>query len=303
MKHVFTLAAIAFVALSPSAVFAATPTNQEAAVAEAAFATTSTSTATTTVVQIPISTSTAPQRAPVLPEEKQVTPDVFNERPVDEVNVFNVLAYFIQQTARVGVPTETIALVLLFPFLVTIVAFVRNVVGLKTLDVLVPVIFAIAILASGFGIGLILLATIVLSSMFARIALKRVRIMQLSKIALTMMVVSFSVLLVLTILALNGFFQAEDVSIVPILLFILMSERISRLQFEVVFARSFSIIITTLAIGTLGYLVLSLQDVREMVLLYPELILLLIPVNVIIGRYFGLRFTEYVRFRSLDEEE
>jgi len=33
--------------------------------------------------------------------------------------------------------------------------------------------------------------------------------------------------------------------------------------------------------------------------LYPEAILLLIPVNIAIGRYFGLRLTEYLRFKQL----
>jgi hypothetical protein len=33
-------------------------------------------------------------------------------------------------------------------------------------------------------------------------------------------------------------------------------------------------------------------------LLYPEVILILIPVNILMGRYFGLRLTEYHRFRQ-----
>ena len=276
-----------------------------AQIEESELATTSTSTAaTSTARQIEIiATTTAPQRAPVLPEEQQVTAEVFKDRPIQDVTLLNFMAFFVQEAARLGVPTETIALILLLPLLVTIVAFVRNVIGLSTLDMLVPVTFAIAILASGFVIGIILLSTIVLSSMLARILLRKIRIMQLPRIALSMMIVSFAVLGILVLLAVEGTLEVQDISIVPILLLVLLSERIVRLQFEVAFFKTFMIVVTTLAIGTLGYLVLSVQDVREMVLLYPEIVLLLIPVNIFIGRYFGLRFTEYFRFGEIEEEE
>ena len=276
-----------------------------AAVGSGVLATTSsTSTATATVERIEeIATTTAPQRAPILPEESQVTSDVFEERPIETVTPLNIVAFFVQQAAKLGVPTETIALVLLLPFLITIVAFVRNVIGLTTLDILVPIMFAIAILASGVAMGIIMLATILVSSMLARLILKRLRIMQVPRVALSMLIVSFSVLFMLSVLAVEGSLKVEDVSIVPILLLILLSERIVRLQFEVAFKKTFTIVFTTLAIGVIGYLVLSLQIVRETILLYPELVLLLIPVNIMIGRYFGLRLTEYFRFGEIEEEE
>jgi hypothetical protein len=55
----------------------------------------------------------------------------------------------------------------------------------------------------------------------------------------------------------------------------------------------------TLLLGMLGFIILSLDYIRSLVLLYPELIFLLIPINILIGRYFGLRVTEYIKFQPV----
>ena len=55
----------------------------------------------------------------------------------------------------------------------------------------------------------------------------------------------------------------------------------------------------TLLLGMLGFALLSWDALRSVVFLYPELILLLIPLNILIGRYFGLRVTEYIKFQPV----
>ncbi|MCI0533326.1 hypothetical protein L0Y49_03860 [bacterium] len=245
--------------------------------------------------------TSTPTRASVLPEKEQLPADVFEERPVDHFSVTGAFAFFVQSAARAGMPTETIALILLLPFLASIVAFVRNIVGLPSLDMLVPITFSIALVASSISAGILILATIILSSVAARMLLKYIRIMELPKIALSMVVVSLGVLFVLSAVSEWEILNVEEVSIVPILLLILLSERIVRLQFESALGQTTLIVATTLGIGAIGYVILASQAVRAYILLYPELIFLLVPINIAIGRYFGLRFTEYFRFSSIND--
>ena len=146
---------------------------------------------------------------------------------------------------------------------------------------------------------MILLAAIVLASTFARILLKRVRIMQLPKMALSIFVVAIFVLIALVVSGTYGLITVKDLSIFPVLLLILLGERVVALQLERNIREAITITFITLVLGIVGFFLLAYIPLRNTVLLYPETILILIPINIAIGRYFGLRLVEYYRFKQI----
>lgn len=220
-------------------------------------------------------------------------------RNLDSLSFLNFIPYALFATIDQGLPAETLVLILMIPLLTTLIVLLRNIVGIPSLDMLVIIAFSIALLASNLIIGTVLLFTILFSSMAARILLKKVKIMQLPKISLSMMIVSLSVLLMLSFLAFSQLISLESLSIVPILLLIILSERIVRLEFERKPRQVWTVVISSLTIGLFGYFLLLSDMVRTVVLNYPELILLLVPINLLMGRYFGLRLAEYYRFKEL----
>ena len=96
-----------------------------------------------------------------------------------------------------------------------------------------------------------------------------------------------------------GILVVRQLSIFPVLLLILLSEQIISVQIERSFQEMLVITLVTFALGVVGFVVLSAQIIRNTFLLYPELIFLLIPINILIGRYFGLRLLEFFRFTSI----
>lgn len=236
---------------------------------------------------------------PEPPEERDEILALFQQRPVKEVNLSNFFAYAVQHAVSVGVPANTIYLVLLLPFLATLVAFVRHVVGLPTLGLYVPIALSITLVSTGVTAGLILLGSIILASILARILLKRIRIMQLPKVALSMFVVALVIFGTLTISAQVGILIVRQLSIFPVLLLILLSERVVELQLKRTLKETLLITAITILLGSLGYMILTNQVFQRVVLLYPELVFLLIPANILIGRYFGLRLTEVYRFKTM----
>lgn len=237
---------------------------------------------------------------PEEPLERREIIAFLNNRPVTEPSVFNIVAYAVQYAVRTaGIPSNTVMLILLLPLLATLVAFSRHVIGLPSLGMLVPIALSITLLATGLGAGSLLLLTIIFASTLARILLKKVRIMQLPKLALSLFMVSIFVFGALTISATAGVLVVRQISIFPILLFILLSERVIALQLERSTKETITISLVTVLLGVLGFAILSFEPLRRTVLLYPELVFLLIPINFLIGRYFGLRVTEYFRFAPL----
>lgn len=231
--------------------------------------------------------------------DREIINTLFVRRPALKPTIFNFVAYSVQYAVRIGVPANTIVLILLLPLLATIVAFVRHVIGLPSLGMLVAISFSITFLTIGIVAGMVLLGAIILASTFARIILKRVRIMQLPKMALSIMVVAVFVLAALVVSGTYGLITVKDLSIFPVLLLILLGERVVALQLERNIREVISITLITLILGIIGFFLLAYVPLRNTVLLYPETIFLLIPINIAVGRYFGLRLVEYYRFRQI----
>jgi uncharacterized membrane protein len=55
----------------------------------------------------------------------------------------------------------------------------------------------------------------------------------------------------------------------------------------------------TLIISIAGFYIASWDFLRTALLSYPWLILMTIPINIIIGKWTGLRVSEYIRFRNI----
>jgi len=55
----------------------------------------------------------------------------------------------------------------------------------------------------------------------------------------------------------------------------------------------------TLLLSIACYYIVSWELLRTIVISYPEVIILGIPINILLGRWSGLRVTEYFRFRKL----
>ncbi|MCR4324459.1 MAG: hypothetical protein NUV69_02105 [Candidatus Curtissbacteria bacterium] len=224
---------------------------------------------------------------------------LFSRREITNLNFFNAGGYIVQSAVRSGVPANTIILILLLPFLATLFAFVRHVVGLPSLEMFVPIALSVTLVSTGFTAGAVLLLAILFGSTIARVILKRVRIMQFPKMALSILVVAVSVFAALTISAELGMLSVKQISIFPILILILIGEKVVSLQLTRSFRETFLVTTVTLFLGLVGFALLSWHVARQAVILYPEVVLLLIPLNVMIGRYFGLRLTEFLRFYTL----
>ncbi|SRR6266568_642755 len=232
-------------------------------------------------------------------QKNTVLSELQQNRNVAHLSLINASPFAIQYAIKAGVPTNTIVLILLLPLLATIVVAFRYLVGLSGIGLLVPIALSITLLATDVTPGFIMLAAIIVASLVSRFFLKRFPIMQMPKIALSMLMVSIFLLIALTISSIYGIVDVRNLSIFPILLFILLSDRIVTIFLERDFIETIQTTVITLFLAILGFLLLTWDQLRLFTLIYPEFILLLIPINILIGRYFGLRMTEYIKFQPV----
>jgi hypothetical protein len=241
-----------------------------------------------------------PPTTPSEAEERQAAVRaLFEGRPVNEFKIWSVFAYWVQQAALMGIPTSTIVLILLTPIIAVLVSFIRIVVGLPTLELFVPIALAYALVAVGIALGLIVLAAVIFASYIAKVFLKNLNTMFFPKRSLSMLFLSLFVFAALTVAVFFELGTVRNVSIFPILILMLLGDSIVSIQLHKSFMETFSITAMTILIGLMGYWLATSVSFQQTLLLYPEVILLTIPANILIGRYFGLRLTEIVRFKAL----
>ena len=210
-------------------------------------------------------------------------------------NINPLISYFINQ----GVPLDTVILLLMFPVIVTLIAFFRQIIGIKAFGIYTPSIIIFAFLATGIKYGAAIFVTVILVGMLARLILKKLRLLYLPRIAITLTIVAISILF---ILVLGGSFQRTGlaaVSIFPLLIMITIVEKFITAQIEKGSRTALFLAVETFLISVIGYYLASWSLFIRIIIEYPWLVLLVIPINIFLGKWTGMRLSEYFRFREV----
>lgn len=211
-------------------------------------------------------------------------------------NISPLLTFFMQS----GVPLDTVVLLLMLPIVVTLIAFFRQVFGIKAFGIYTPAIVTFAFVATRpVKYGVLVFISVIFLGMLMRYALKKLKILYLPRVAITLSIVAISILGILTI---GGAFQRTGlaaVPIFPILIMITIVEKFVATQIEKGNKTALILAGETLIISVIGFYLVSWPFLIELIVRYPLLILLTIPVNIFLGKWDGLRITEYFRFREI----
>ncbi len=210
-------------------------------------------------------------------------------------NISPIITYF---TMR-GVPIDTVVLLLMLPIVVTVIAFFRQVIGIKAFGIYTPSIVTFAFLATKIKYGVVIFVVVILVGMLMRYVLKTLRILYLPRVAITLSIVAFSILILLSIGGSLHRTGLAAVSIFPILIMITIVEKFVTTQIEKGNKAAMLLALETLIISVVGYFIASWPLLIATLVSAPWIVLATIPINIGLGKFDGLRFTEYIRFRNL----
>lgn len=240
-------------------------------------------------------------------EAKNKLEKVLEENPVGELNWQNFLRYAITQAVKNGVPVNTVVLILLFPLVVAMVAAARHLIGMRGAGILTPALLSVAFLATGVWAGVALFIMILLVTVVGRTILKSLKLQYLPRVSLLLWVVSLGVFLTLFAASVWNITQLVTVGIFPILILMLLAETFIDIQQGRSGSEARALIFQTFVLAMISSFLLGAEIVQRAVLLWPELIFFGVAVfDLFMGRYTGLRLSEYLMYRGIvreDEEE
>jgi hypothetical protein len=234
------------------------------------------------------------------PEVKGKLEQYLAQQPVGSLSVTNFLKYLIRQAVERGVAANTIVLVLMFPLVAAWVAFSRHVIGLAGFGIFTPAILGVVFLSTGIIAGVALFMIIILAATFARLVLKPVRLQYLPRMAFLLWFVSLAVFGLMSASAYLAVPNIAAASIFPILILILLAETFMEVQIKDGMRQASSKTLITMLVAALGYGLLQWEFLQRFALLEPELFVLAIGLfDIGLGKYTGLRWLEYYRFRQI----
>lgn len=216
-----------------------------------------------------------------------------------KIGILNFISYFVNFMITQGIPSNTIVLLLMLPVIATIITFLKQVVGVTTFGLYTPSIITLSFLALGLKFGLIILILILVTGAILRKALEHVRLLHMPRIAIVFTISSLILLLMLTVGTYLDISNLASIAVFPMLIMTTLAEKfVSAQSGKGVWAAILLMLETTL-VSLICYWIVDSQFLQNLMLSYPEIILLLILVNLGLGRWTGLRFFEYIRFREV----
>ena len=189
----------------------------------------------------------------------------------------------------------------MYTIILTVIAAARQVVGVKAFGIYTPSIIAVALLATGLKYGTAIFAVVLTAALGMRYLLKNFQLLYISRTAIMLSVVAVAVL---AFLVLGGSYQRTglaSVSIFPLLIIITIVEKFVIVQIEKGFRTAFILAIETILLAMVCYFLVKWPSFQDLILNFPFLVVLIVLLNMGIGKWTGLRFSEYYRFRDVIE--
>lgn len=240
-------------------------------------------------------------------ETKNKLEKVLEENPVGELSWNNFLRVAVHKAVKNGVPVNTVVLILLFPLVVAIVTAARHLIGVRGAGILTPALLSVAFLATGIWAGMALFLIILLVTVLGKMVLGGLKMQYLPRVSLLLWVVSAGVFLTLFGASVWNVGQLVNVGIFPILILMLLAETFIDLQAGRSESDARALIFQTFVLAIVSSLILGSELVQRTVLMSPEIIFFGVAVfDLFMGRYTGLRLSEYLMYRGIakeDEEE
>lgn len=199
---------------------------------------------------------------------------------------------------KAGIPLGLLKIILLLPLGALVVAIARNVIGFKTFGVFLPALIAVSMSYTGLVWGMVAFVVVIMVVSLIHFPLERLGILYTPKlvIMLVSVVITFIALSIIGI-KLN-YSQLAYITLFPVVVITITAERFARTIMEESWGKALNITFQTLIVVLMAYFAMQSTTMEGLFLAFPEVFFLIIGCMLILGRWMGLRLSEYKRFRK-----
>jgi len=212
-----------------------------------------------------------------------------------------------------GISEIALYLILALPLVSTLIGFARHFIGIRTIGIFTPVSITYAFyllglngkyadrsdLLMGLRLGIIFCLLVFIVATIVHLITKKIRMHYLPKTGIIITSLTVFLLLTLFIGYKLNLLNSTPIDPIALILLIIASEQYITVFIKKNFSSSALLGFETILVSSISYSILCVPVLRNLLLSYPLLVLILIPLNFIVGKFTGLRLKEYFRFRDI----
>ncbi|MGB3641090.1 MAG: UUP1 family membrane protein [Rivularia sp. (in: cyanobacteria)] len=190
----------------------------------------------------------------------------------------------------------------LVPIGALIISVLHQMIGLQTFGTFTPILIALAFRETGLIIGIPMFILVVIIGLVIRAYLDKLQLLIVPRLAAILTATVLTIGILAIILQRFGINLGLSISLFPIVILAMLIER-AALSWEESGAKETIIAgLGTVFVAVIGYLCVINPYVQHLAFTFPELLLLVLGINILVGRYNGYKLTEYFRFKSMQKQ-
>ena len=194
----------------------------------------------------------------------------------------------------------TVSIILLFPLCTLIITFLRNVVGIKTFGIFMPMLIAATCMYSGLLWGLTGFVVILMIALGFHFWLEKQRILKTARLATVISLISLLFIGMLYWMNNEQKIEFGMLALMPVVIISFVAERIHQVTVEGHWMELFTTSLGTLLTILLCYFYMDSYLLQSMFSIFPETFLLVLAGLIFIGKWDGIRISELLRFKHVD---
>jgi hypothetical protein len=205
---------------------------------------------------------------------------------------FSLYSLPIQTQAVYGV-------LLMIPIGALVMVLMRTFVGIDAFGTFMPVLIALAFRETRLLWGVILFSILVALGLSIRFLLERLRLLLVPRLSAVLIVVVMLMLIISLMSHKLGMETGLSVALFPMVIIAMTIERMSVVWEERGATDAMRAGLGSLVIAIAAYIFMGLSWLEHLVFTFPELLLVVLALVLLAGRYTGYRLLELRRFREL----
>ena len=201
-----------------------------------------------------------------------------------------------------SLPIQTQAVysvLLMIPIGALVMVLLRNIIGIDSFGTFMPVLIALSFRETRLFWGVILFTLLVTLGLSIRFLLERLRLLLVPRLSAVLIVVVLLMLIISVVSHKLGMETGLSVALFPMVIIAMTIERMSVVWEERGPADAMRGGAGSLVVAIFAYLAMGMNWLEHLIFTFPELLLLILAIVILLGRYTGYRLVELRRFKAL----
>lgn len=201
--------------------------------------------------------------------------------------------------SELGIPLELMRILLMIPIGAMVIVIFRNVVGLKTFGTFLPTLIAAASFNTGFWWGAVGFVALILLTALVRRLIAPLQLLHSPQLAILLTSIVALMIALTFVGASTDAVGLTRITLFPIAVLAITSERYVLMEIEEGRMAALKTLATTLVVVFFCYIVMQSVALQLLFMAFPELLLGVVAIDIYLGRWLGLRVTEWARFKGI----